>query len=123
MKEILFDNLIKLVFSIATTIIVPMIFAWLKSKCQNERIQSLLTDAENAVSASVDYIEQTFVKSMKDSGKWDADAMKVAMSEATENAVNMLLSSSKDLLERNGVDVREYIVTKIEAYIQSKKVA
>lgn len=123
MKEILFDNLIKLVFSIATTIIVPMIFAWLKSKCQNERIQSLLTDAENAVSASVDYIEQTFVKSMKDSGKWDSDAMKVAMSEATENAVNMLLSSSKDLLERNGVDVREYIVTKIEAYIQSKKVA
>lgn len=123
MKEILFDNLIKLVFSIATTIIVPMIFAWLKSKCQNERIQSLLTDAENAVSASVDYIEQTFVRSMKDSGKWDADAMKVAMSEATENAVNMLLSSSKDLLERNGVDVREYIVTKIEAYIQSKKVA
>ena len=123
MKEILFDNLIKLVFSIATTIIVPMIFAWIKSKCQNEKLRSLLTDVQDAVSASVDYIEQTFVKSMKESGKWDSDAMKVAMSEAAENAMNMLLESSKSMLEQNGVDVREYIVTKIEAYIQSKKVA
>lgn len=123
MKEILYDNLIKLVFSIATSIIVPMIFSWIKSKCQNERIHSLLTDAESAVSASVDYIEQTFVRSMKESGKWNSDAMKVAISEATENAVNMLLASSKDMLEKNGVDVREYIVTKIEAYIQSKKVS
>ena len=123
MIEILFDNLIKLVFSIATTIIVPMIFAWIKSKCQNEKLRSLLTDAQDAVSASVDYIEQTFVKSMKESGKWDSDAMKVAMSEAAENAMNMLLESSKSMLEQNGVDVREYIITKIEAYIQSKKVA
>lgn len=123
MKETFYDNLIKLIFSIASSIIVPMIFAWIRSKCQNERLRALLTDAENAVSTSVDFIEQTFVKSMKDSGKWDADAMKVAMNEAAENAMNMLLESSKTMLENNGVDIREYIVTKIEAYIQSKKSA
>ena len=121
LTETILNHLIELVFTLISAVIVPAIFAWIKSKIRSEKLAAMLTDVENAVIKSVDYVEQTYVSEMKSSDNWGTDAQKIAMGTAVDNAMRMLLESTKRTILDNGLDIKEYVVSNIEAYIQSKK--
>jgi hypothetical protein len=123
MKETFFTNLIELAFTIASIILVPMISAWLRSKTQNERLKSLISDVENVIKTCVDNTEQVFVKKLKETGAWDKEAQMSVLQNTVTDAISMLLDSSIATLENNNIEIEEYIKSKVEAYIQSKKVA
>ena len=123
MKETFFTNLIELAFTIASIVLVPMISAWLRSKIQNEHLKAMISDVENVIKTCVDNTEQVFVKKLKESGEWTAEAQKAALQNTITDAISMLLDSSKSMLENNEIEIEDYIKAKIEAYIQEKKTA
>lgn len=122
MKETFFTNLIELAFTIASVILVPMLSSWLRSKTQNEKLKSMISDVEHAVKTCVDFTEQTLVQKLKESGEWTADSQKTVLLDTVTDAIDMLLDSTRATLEANGIDIESFITAKIEAYIQSKKI-
>lgn len=123
MKDAILENLIELVFTIASAVLVPMLASWLRSKTQNEKLRSMITDIESVVKTAVDYTEQVFVSKLKAAGEWNDSAKEEAKKETAEAVLSMILDSTRDMLEANQIDIEEYISTRIEAYIQSKKAA
>jgi hypothetical protein len=122
MKETFFTNLIELAFTIASAILVPMLASWLRSKTQNEKLKSMISDVEHAVKTCVDFTEQTLVQKLKESGEWTADSQKSVLLDTVTDAIDMLLDSTRSTLEANSIDIESFITAKIEAYIQSKKI-
>ena len=122
MKETFFTNLIELAFTIASAILVPMLASWLRSKTQNEKLKSMISDVEHAVKTCVDFTEQTLVQKLKESGEWTADSQKTILLDTVTDAIDMLLDSTRATLEANSIDIESFITAKIEAYIQSKKI-
>ena len=123
MKETILTNLVNLVFTIASAVLVPMLAAWLRSKTQNEKLRSMITDIENTVKTCVDNTEQTIVSALKESSGWTDEAKAKAKADTIEAVVNMLLDSTVNTLTTNQIDIEEYVSAKIEAYIQQKKAA
>jgi hypothetical protein len=122
MKETFFTNLIELAFTIASAILVPMLASWLRSKTQNEKLKSMISDVEHAVKTCVDFTEQTLVQKLKESGEWTAESKKTVLLDTVTDAIDMLLDSTRSTLEANSIDIESFITAKIEAYIQSKKI-
>lgn len=127
MKTTIINHLIELVFTILTTVItavlLPAFVAWLKSKTQNERIQAIISDISAAVATCVDYAEQTLVSSLKSNGEWNEETQADVLVTVVNNVSDILLDSTKQIIETNGIDLENLIVQHIEAYIQSKNAA
>lgn len=107
--------------AIITTVLLPKLNQWLKSKTENEKLQSVISDITTTVRTTVDELEQTMVSKYKEQGKWDVEAQKQVLSEAVQKVISGLLNSTKETLEENGVDVLNLIIRYIEAYIKKEK--
>lgn len=125
MKEIVLDYLVWFFVSIFTTIItsvlLPALGNWLKSKTANESLQSVITDLTTTVQTAVNYYEQTMVVTLKKYGKWDSDAQRNVLESAVEEVITNLLDTTKKVLEDNGQDIQNVVTRYIESYIQSQK--
>lgn len=123
MKDIILQNLVSLVFSIISIILLPMLSSWIKSKTQNERLKSMITDVESNVRTCVDYVEQVMVSGMKNDGEWTDESKKLVLKECVSRICDSILDSTKQTLQENQIDITDYITSHVEAYIQSKKSA
>lgn len=125
MKEIALDYLVWFFISIFTTIItsvlLPTLANWLKSKTANESLQSVITDLTTTVQTAVNHYEQTMVVTLKKYGKWDSDAQCKVLESAVEEVISNLLDTTKKTLEDNGQDIQNVVTRYIESYIQSQK--
>ena len=127
MKAQIISKVIELIFTILTTIVVsvllPAVTAWLKSKTNNEKIQAVIADISAAVVTCVDYAEQTIVPVLKEKGEWNGDTQVEVLDTVTNNVIDTLLETTKQIIEKNGINLEEMVAQKIEAYILSKKVS
>ena len=112
-------------FTILTTVVVsvllPAVTAWLKSKTNNEKIQAVIADISAAVVTCVDYAEQTIVPVLKEKDEWNSDTQIDVLNTVTSNVMDTLLETTKQIIEKNGINLEELVAQKIEAYILSKK--
>lgn len=101
---------------------------WLKAKTEeskentnSEQERKYLDMIYNTISTCVIATNQTYVDSLKKSGKFDAEAQKVAF-EKTYNAVLMVLNDEvkKYIVETSG-DLQVYLTQQIEAMVNDKK--
>lgn len=126
MKDELIKAFIELTFTVIsaviTIVLLPAVAAWLKSKTENQQIQSIIMDITSAVATCVDHSEQTLVSTLKQEGKWDKASQQAVLESVTQNVLNSLLDSTKKVVADNGMDLQALVVQHIEAYIQSKKV-
>lgn len=125
MSEVIMNSLAELIvsvlFLIISTILVPAVAAWLRSKTESEILKSVISDIEQTVKTSVNFVEQTVVGQYKSDGKWDSDAQKHALEMATAEVLHNLAMSTHNYLLSEGVDEEEVVHRYIESYIQSKK--
>lgn len=125
MKAQIISKVIELIFTILTTVVVsvllPAVTAWLKSKTNNEKIQAVIADISAAVVTCVDYAEQTIVPVLKEKGEWNGDTQVEVLDTVTNNVMDTLLETTKQIIEKNGINLEEIVAQKIEAYILSKK--
>lgn len=125
MKAQIISKVIELIFTILTTVVVsvllPAVTAWLKSKTNNEKIQAVIADISAAVVTCVDYAEQTIVPVLKEKDEWNSDTQIDVLNTVTSNVMDTLLETTKQIIEKNGINLEELVAQKIEAYILSKK--
>lgn len=125
MKEELAKSIIELTFTVIsatiTIVLLPAVAAWLKSKTENQQLQSIITDIASAVSTCVDHSEQTLVSSLKKEGKWNKETQSAVLESVTQSVINSLLDTTKQVIADNGINIETLVVQHIEAYIQSKK--
>lgn len=101
---------------------------WLKAKTEeakentsSEQERKYLDMIYNTISTCVIATNQTYVDSLKKSGKFDVEAQKVAF-EKTYNAVLVVLNDEvkKYIVETSG-DLQVYLTQQIEAIVNDKK--
>ena len=122
MKEELAKSIIELTFTgisaTITIVLLPAVAAWLKSKTENQQLQSIITDIASAVSTCVDHSEQTLVSSLKKEGKWNKETQSAVLESVTQSVINSLLDTTKQVIADNGINIETLVVQHIEAYIE-----
>ena len=73
MNEVVVTKLIECAFTlltiVITSVLLPALTAWLKSKTNNEKLKGMVDDISQTVRTCVDCCEQTTVAALKKSGK------------------------------------------------------
>lgn len=104
-----------------TTVVLPALSGWLKSKTNSEMIRSAIDELAQTTGTTVDYIEQTVVSEMKQENNWNADTQKEVLQLAVSTVLSGLTDATKKTMESG--NAYETVKRYIEAYIQSKKTA
>ena len=115
------EALLTLALLIITGVLIPEVKKWIKSKTDNEVINTVTNELFREVDIAVNYVEQTMVKQLKKDKKWDTKSQKKAL----ETAVNVVLSNisqkTSAYLQENSSNIVETVKQYIEANILYKK--
>lgn len=125
MRDTIINEVICLVFSVFTlvisSILIPALATWLKSKTENEKLRAVISDISTTVATSVNKYEQTAVAKLKAAGEWNAESQRAVLESVLDEVIANLLDTTKDTLKDNYLDVSEVVERYIESYIQSNK--
>lgn len=95
---------------------------WLSNKVENDKAKKMLNDITDIIFNAVMCISQSFVSALKKDGKFGPKEQEEAKEKALAIVMSQLTPQLKEYIETNFGDVREYILTKIEAVLwQTKK--
>lgn len=92
----------------------------LKSKMANEDIIKYLDLAENTVIKAVGLVNQTYCDNLKESGKFDLEAQKIALQKTKSTVLSLLTTEAKSTLETVIPDLNKWIEITIENIINNK---
>ena len=122
------DILINIISIIVTAVVIPIITALganlvrlVTSKINDEKAAKIIQNASNVVLNAVKSVFQTYVDTLKKEGKFGAEAQLVALDQAKNIALSHLCDESKKFLAYNFGDVDAWLVTQIEATINTLK--
>lgn len=122
------DILINIISIIVTVVVIPLItllgaklVKWVASKIDDENAAKLLETASTVVLNAVKAVFQTYVEALKKEGKFDAAAQKVALEQAKTIALSQLTADTQKFISANFGDVDTWLVTQIEATINTLK--
>lgn len=103
------------------TVILPLA---LKLAYQYVSLKVANTEYANAVDTvynAVDYVNQTFVDSLKQSGCFDKEAQEQAFIKAKEAALETMEAGTRKWLEKSFVDMDEWLTVQIESAVKGVK--
>ena len=122
------DILINIISIIVTAVVIPLItllgaklVKWVASKIDDENAAKIVENASNIVLNAVKAVFQTYVEALKKEGKFDAAAQKVALEQAKTIALSQLTADTQKFISANFGDVDTWLVTQIEATINTLK--
>ena len=116
------SGLVGLAFTITSVLLVPMLVAWLKSKTKNEVLSAAIDRAGKIVIDAANTTTQTYVEALKKSGKFDAEAQKVAFQMTLDAVLKLLNEETKQAIIATYGDLNAWLTTAIEsAVFEAKK--
>lgn len=118
--EVLLNAAVVLVGALATYLSARL-GIWLKSKIKNEKLQNLVDHVLGFSEDIVITINETFVKELKATGKFDLDSQQAALSKALDLAKSMISEEGKKLLESEFGDVETWLIVIIESKVEEVK--
>lgn len=95
--------------------------AELKANASNETQQKYLTMFENTITTCVIATNQTYVESLKKSGKFDAEAQKLAFEQTKTAVLEILTEDAKEYLTEFYGDLDKQLNSLIEAEVNKNK--
>lgn len=95
--------------------------AEVKTRIDNNTVNKYIDIAEDAVSTAVVSVTQTYVDSLKASGKFDAEAQKKAFEDAKAKAIAIMGETAKKTIETTYGDLNVWLDNKIEYYVGRNK--
>lgn len=107
--------------TVITTVLVPFLASWLKSKSNNETLKYVIDELSNTAQISVDYVQQTVVNQLKADGKFDENNQKAALELATKVCLENLSDNIKNILSKDGIDIENIIKKYIESAVLNNK--
>ena len=87
----------------------------------NVTLKTYIAEVTEAIAAAVAATNQTYVDSLKNAGKFDADAQKEAARKALEACLTSISPAAQGFIEAAYGDIREYLMTRIAAEVRGQK--
>ena len=110
-------------------ILRPFLVAWIKSKkdalkqqTDSELAKKYLDMLDNTITDCVIAMNQTYVNSLKQQGKFDSEAQKKAFTDVYNKVIAILGQDAIEYLNSAVGDLNEYISSKIEKEVNSNKI-
>ena len=92
-----------------------------KTKTDNELLNKYLTMLNETITDCVLATTQTYVDSLKQAGKFDAEAQKIAFEKTYSAVMGILANEAKEYLATAIGDLQTYVNNKIEAEVKVNK--
>lgn len=129
-------NVSELIANIFQVCIIPLLgllttyfIKWVNTKSaeiqtniDNEILQKYVNMLADTITECVIATNQTYVDSLKEQGKFDAEAQKIAFDQTLNAVLNILSEEAKEYLTAAFGDLNEYLITKIEAEVNKNKI-
>lgn len=109
------------IFYVVLTAAVPLVLRFIWQYCAAKYADSKYSDAINAVFSAVEYVNQTFVDTLKREGGFDEHAKIRAFTDAKDAALEIMSKSTLAWLERTHADVDNWLTVQIEAAVKAVK--
>ena len=93
----------------------------LKEKYNNELFHKYADMLEQTIVSCVIATNQTYVKTLKEEGKFDIDAQKIAFDKTFSAVITILSDDAYNYLSEAIGDLEEYITNRIEAEVMLAK--
>ena len=106
---------------VVLTAAVPLVLRFVWQYCSAKYADSKYADAINVVFAAVDYVNQTFVDSLKQSGCFDAEAQEIAFKKAKDAVLDTMSASTRKWLEKTHTNLDHWLTVQIEAAVKAVK--
>ena len=122
------ELLLNIIQSVLTTVLIPLL-GWgvstlvnfLNSKINNAKIEKYITFAGQVVESVVKETSQTYVNSLKESGKFDKKAQELAFKKSYDTALKLLTKDTLEAIKLVYGDVSTWLTSKIEATVLETK--
>lgn len=118
------EIIISIISVVVTSVVLPLItlggtklIQLINQKIKDEKTRNLLTGLSTIVERSVRSVTQTYVDSLKKSGKFDQEAQQVALTLAKEEVLKELNQETKSFIETNYGSITDFVTTQIESTI------
>lgn len=96
--------------------------AEIQTNIDSEILQKYVNMLTDTITECVIATNQTYVDSLKEQGKFDAEAQKIAFDQTLNAVLNILSEEAKEYLTAAFGDLNEYLITKIEAEVNKNKI-
>ncbi len=110
-------------------ILTTFLVAWIKSKkdalkqqTDSELAKKYLDMLDNTITDCVIAMNQTYVNSLKQQGKFDSEAQKKAFTDVYNKVIAILGQDAIEYLNSAVGDLNEYISSKIEKEVSTNKI-
>jgi len=112
------------IFYILLTAVVPFVIRYLHQLASAKArviASGKYTDAVSAVFTAVEFVNQTFVDSLKESGCFDNEAQATALEKAKTAALDIMDASVRSWLEKSHDDIDAWLTAQIEHAVKAVK--
>lgn len=110
-------------------VLTTFLITWIKSKKEalkqqtdSELAKKYLDMLDNTITDCVIAMNQTYVNSLKQQGKFDSEAQKKAFTDVYNKVIAILGQDAIEYLNSAVGDLNEYITSKIEKEVSSNKI-
>ena len=94
---------------------------WVSSKMKDQKAAKMLSDIMQIITDAVMEVFQTYVEALKNTGKFDEAAQKMAKDKAMQKIMARLTETMKNYISEHYGDIMEWISDKIESTIYQLK--
>ena len=115
--EITINDILYVLLTAAIPLILRYIYQLVSAKVGDSEYQR----AVDAVFSAVEYVNQTFVESLKKSGSFDNEAQQTAFLKAKDAALMTMETSTRKWLEKSFKDIDGWLTVQIESAVKGAK--
>jgi len=111
------------IFYVLLTVAIPLLLRYAHQIVSAKTSGQNYAAAVDAVFSAVEFVNQTFVESLKSSGSFDKAAQEKALVLAKGAALDLMEDSVYKWLEKSFVDLDEWLTVQVESTVKAVKAA
>ena len=126
------QEFLKDIFLAIVTAAVPVLTAYIivcihkvgdnaAANTENIKAKTYISEATEAIAASVAATNQTYVDALKNTRRFDCDAQKEAAQKTLAACLASISPAAQRFIESSYGDIRKYLTTQIEAEVRKQK--
>lgn len=117
MENITINDVLYVLITVALPLVLRYVFQLLGVKVAGTQYANAVT----AVFSAVDYVNQTFVDTLKEAGNFDKEAQAIALQKAKDAALETMAAGTRKWLEKSYTDIDNWLTVQIESAVKASK--
>lgn len=117
--ETVLAEVLRILERIVIAVVIPYLASLAKQKIHNDKVNKYIDKAQNVIVQCVDYVNQTYVDALKEEGKFDKDAQKIAFARSREYVLRMIDDKAKEAVIEIFGDFELWVDSMIESSVRN----